>query len=237
MASILVLWDIDQTLIEARGAGLGIYADAFGKATGCPLHTMPRLAGLTERVIFREALKIHGIDETHDLFDRFAAELARGYSDRADEVRGLGRSLPGAEAALRALAARNDVVQSVLTGNTRNVAAVKLRTFGLDRYLDLDIGAYGTDDDVRANLVKIARQRVEAARGLRFDPATTILIGDTEHDVTAALDGGARIIAVATGSYTAAALTAAGADTVLDDLTQTADLVTTICGDLKRPHG
>jgi phosphoglycolate phosphatase-like HAD superfamily hydrolase len=191
---------------------------------------MPTLAGLTERVIFREALKIHGITETDDLFERFAAELARGHSERTDEVRRLGRSLPGAEDALRALDARADVVQSVLTGNTRTVAALKLRTFGLDRYLDLDIGAYGTDDDIRANLVRIARQRVEAARGIRFDPATTVLIGDTPHDVGAALDGGARIIAVATGSYTAAALADAGAGTVLDDLTQTGDLLTAVAG-------
>lgn len=228
MVLILVLWDIDQTLIESRSVGREIYADAFGKATGCPLHTMPALAGLTERVIFREALRIHGIAETGDLFERFAAEFARGYSERADEVSRLGRSLPGAEDGLRALDARADVVQSVLTGNTKTVAALKLRAFGLDRYLDLEIGAYGTDDDIRANLVKIARQRVEAARGIRFDPATTVLIGDTPHDVTAALDGGARIIAVATGSYTAAALTAAGADAVLDDLTQTDNLLTAV---------
>jgi phosphoglycolate phosphatase-like HAD superfamily hydrolase len=230
MASVLVLWDIDQTLIESRGVGRSIYADAFGRATGRPLDTLPTFAGLTERVIFREALALHGITETGDLFERFATELASGHCDRADEVRRGGRSLPGAEDALRALSGRADVVQSVLTGNTREVAALKLRTFGLDRYLDLDIGAYGTDDDIRANLVKIARQRVEAARGIRFGPATTVLIGDTPHDVAAALDGGARIIAVATGSFTAAALAAAGAGTVLDDLCQTEELLTAIHG-------
>lgn len=79
---------------------------------------MPALAGLTERVIFREALRIHGIAETGDLFERFAAEFARGYSERGDEVSRLGRSLPGAEDGLRALDARGDVVQSVLTGST-----------------------------------------------------------------------------------------------------------------------
>ena len=229
MVSLLVLWDIDQTLIDARGVGREIYADAFGRATGHRLDTMPRLAGLTERVIFREALALNGITATGDLFERFAAELARGYRDRADEVRSQGRSLPGAEDALRVLAARADVVQSVLTGNTRTVAGHKLHAFGLDRYLDLDIGAYGTDDDIRANLVKIARQRVAAARGIRFDPATTVLIGDTPHDVTAALDGGARIIAVATGRYTAADLIAAGAGTVLDDLYRVCEFLPALC--------
>jgi hypothetical protein len=71
------------------------------------------------------------------------------------------------------------VIQSILTGNTRPAAEIKLRAFGLDRYPDLDVGAYGTDDDDRASLVKIARQRAEAAHGVRFGPASTVLIGDT----------------------------------------------------------
>ncbi len=141
---------------------------------------------------------------------------------------------PGQLDALRELADRPDIIQSVLTGNTREAAEIKLRTFDLDRYLDLDIGAYGTDDDTRANLVKIARQRATAARGIPFDPAATVLIGDTPNDVIAARDGGARIIAVATGSDSAKDLAAAGADTVLDDLTRTDDLLSAIYGDQLR---
>jgi phosphoglycolate phosphatase len=234
MADILVLWDIDHTLIETRGVGGEIYADAFRAVTGQPLDQMPPLSGRTEPVIFREALKAHGIADTGDLYSWFADEQARGYAARADELRSRGRALPGAAEALRALADRPDVIQSVLTGNTRESAEIKLRTFDLDRYLDLDIGAYGSDDDTRANLVKIARQRAEAAHGVRFDAPSTVLIGDTPNDVVAARDGGARIIAVATGSDSAADLAATGADTVLDDLAQTDDLLTAIYGDQLR---
>jgi phosphoglycolate phosphatase len=92
------------------------------------------------------------------------------------------------------------------------------------------VGAYGTDDDARANLVKIARQHAEAAHDVRFDPVSTVLIGDTPNDVAAARDGGARIIAVATGSDSADDLASAGADTVLEDLTRTDDLLTAIYG-------
>lgn len=157
MAAILVLWDIDHTLIETRGVGGEIYADAFRAVTGRPLDEMPALSGRTEPVIFREALKTHGIDGDEDLYSRFADEQARGYAAREDEMRRRGRALPGAADALRALAERQDVIQSILTGNTRPAAEIKLRTFGLDRYLDLDAGAYGTDDDDRPNLVKISR--------------------------------------------------------------------------------
>jgi len=234
LATILVLWDIDHTLIETRGVGGRIYADAFRKVTGQPLEQMPELSGRTEPVIFREALKLHDITDTGDLYSQFAAEQARGYAERMDELRRQGRALPGAADALRELAKRPDVIQSVLTGNTREAAEIKLRTFNLDQYLDLDIAAYGTDDDTRANLVKIARQRATAARGIAFDPTAMVLIGDTPNDVAAARDGGARIIAVATGSDSAADLAAAGADTVLDDLTQTDDLLIAIYGDQQR---
>ncbi len=74
MATILVLWDIDHTLIETRGVGGQIYADAFRKATGQRLGEMPALSGRTEPVIFREALKIHDITDTGDLYRQFAAE-------------------------------------------------------------------------------------------------------------------------------------------------------------------
>jgi phosphoglycolate phosphatase len=231
MPVILVLWDIDHTLIETRGVGGEIYAEAFRAVTGHPLNQMPELSGRTEPVIFRDALKINGTAGTGDLYERFAAEQARGYASRADELRRRGRALPGAEDALRALAERDEVIQSVLTGNTRAAAEIKLHTFGLDRYLDFDSGAYGTDDDTRANLVKIARQRAEAAHGGRFDAASTVLIGDTPNDVAAARDGGARILAIASGSNTTAELADAGADRVFADLTQTGELLNAIYGD------
>ena len=87
MATILVLWDIDHTLIETRGVGGQIYADAFRKVTGQRLEEMPELSGRTEPVIFREALKVHDIADTGDLYRQFAAEQARGYAARMDELR------------------------------------------------------------------------------------------------------------------------------------------------------
>jgi phosphoglycolate phosphatase-like HAD superfamily hydrolase len=184
-------------------------------------------------VIFADVLKANGITANEDLYPRFAAEQARGYADHLDELRRRGRALPGATEALRALSERDDITQSVLTGNTRPAAEIKLRAFGLDRYLDFDIGAYGTDDDTRPNLVAIARQRAEKTRGQSFGNGQTILIGDTPNDVAAARDSNARIIAVATGKDTAADLTAAGADTVLSDLTDTSAVLTAIC---EKPH-
>jgi phosphoglycolate phosphatase-like HAD superfamily hydrolase len=222
---LLVLWDIDHTLLETCGVGSEVYAAAFQQVTGHPLVQMADMAGRTEPVIFRDTLALHGIDDPGDLFSQFAQEQARQYARCIADLRRKGRALPGALAALSALASIKNVVQSVLTGNTPSSARIKLSAFGLDDYLDLDAGAYGTDDDTRANLVPIARQRASERTGHEFGPETTVLIGDTPGDIAAARDGGARIIAVATGASTAAELTAAGAGTVLPDLTSTTALL------------
>jgi phosphoglycolate phosphatase len=228
MAHVLVLWDVDHTLIETGGVGFQVYAEAFAKVTGRPLGVVPNWAGRTEPDLFREALKGNGVDGRDSLYELFAAEQARGYRSRLDDLRRLGRALPGAAEALRALGSDARVTQSVLTGNTRPSAEIKLRAFGLDKHLDFEIGAYGTDDDTRANLVPIARQRAGQARLRSYAASDTVLIGDTPNDVAAARASGARIIAVATGSYTAASLAAAGAATVLPDLSDTVTVLNAI---------
>jgi beta-phosphoglucomutase-like phosphatase (HAD superfamily) len=147
-----------------------------------------------------------------------------------------GRALPGAADALAALAAvaaggpaaglARRVRQSVLTGNIRPVAEAKLAALGLDGPLDLRIGAYGDDHEVRAELVGVARRRAaDAATGGRpiadFRGRATVVVGDTPLDIEAALAAGARAVGVATGPFPTADLRAAGAHAVLPDLTDT----------------
>lgn len=225
---LLILWDIDHTLIETGGIGTEVYAAAFEEVTGRKLQQMAAVSGRTEPVIFRDTLALHGLDERGGLFDRFAEEQARGYADRLTDLQARGRALPGAAAALAALSARADVIQSVLTGNTRPSAEIKLRAFGLDTFLNLDIAAYGTDSDERQALVPIARERAARLTARQFSPDSTLLIGDTPADVTAARDGHARIIAVASGDFSTADLADAGAGTVLPDLSSTTALMDAI---------
>src|SRR5262249_29839439 len=143
----------------------------------------------------------------------------------SEELRRQGRALPGAAAALAAIARLPGVVQTVVTGNIPTVARIKLAAFELDRFLDLEVGAYGPDDHVRGNLVGMARRRAGARYGVAFGAGATLLIGDTPHDVTAARDGGARMVAVASGRFSAAQLREAGAPVVLPDLTDVTALL------------
>ena len=76
----------------------------------------------------------------------------------------------GPGAALAAVAALKDVVQSVLTGSSRPNATLKLRAFGLDQYLDLAIGGFaGSEAYPMGALLRATRLRAEENRraGLR----------------------------------------------------------------------
>ena len=56
-------------------------------------------------------------------------------------------------------------------------------------------------------------------------PGRCIVVGDTEHDVACARAAGARVIAVATGGTSMAALARCEPDLLLDDLTDAAAVV------------
>jgi phosphoglycolate phosphatase-like HAD superfamily hydrolase len=214
----LVLWDVDHTLMETGGVGFELFRAAFEQATGRELEHPAEVTGRTEPAIFRETVELQRMPYSPALFDRYAALLSAGYAASADEMTRRGRALPGAAEAIAALASTGEVVQSVLTGNLRPVAETKLQTFGLDSGLDLGVGAYGTDNDIRANLVPVARRRAAEKYQTDFPSAATVLIGDTPSDVQAALDSGARIIAVASGKSTAEELRHAGATVILPSL-------------------
>ena len=222
--TLLILWDVDHTLIENAGVSKLIYAAAFEELTGRrPDFTAPT-EGRTDPGIMRAFYQVHGL--AMPPWERVESALVQAGACHADLLKAKGSVLPGADAVLRLLGERSDVVQSTLTGNIRANALVKLATFGLDSLLDLDIGAYGSDGERRADLVGAARRRFADARG--HVPDRIMLVGDTPRDVEAALSGGAEILAVASGIHSHADLLAAGAGTVLDDLTDSARVLTAL---------
>ncbi len=215
----LILWDVDHTLLETGGVGGEVFRAAFQHVTGRPATRMADPTGQTEPVLFRETLRLNDLDELfdQDLFPAFAARQAEEYARRADELRSRGRVLPGVTAVLSTLAKDPCVVQTVVTGNTKPAAAVKLETFDLSGYLDLDVGAYGTDSGDRADLIRTARRRISQTYSVGPD-VLTVLLGDTPADVAAGLRTGCKVVGVATGNASTAELAAAGASVTLAQL-------------------
>jgi phosphoglycolate phosphatase len=230
----LVLWNIDLTLLDVGRVARDAYADAFRRVTGRSLAALPQLAGRSDTEIFFESLYLNdvptGDDEVADaeLLARYCWELESAFTQRQGELLAQGRLLPGAEAAVAALAAQPDVVQTVLTGTIKPNAICKLQAFGLDRFFDLEIGGYGSDAYPRGSLLLLVKNQAGDKYGTPVSDDAAVYIADTVRDIEAAATGGARCLAVATGRSTAAELRDAGADVVLADLSDTAQVVAVV---------
>ncbi|CAG7651688.1 HAD family hydrolase [Actinacidiphila bryophytorum] len=216
--ALIVLWDIDHTLVDNGGVSKEIYADAYEAVVGVRAGEAAVTRGRTDRVVMREMFLRNGGGGAE--WARVEEALAAAGAGRAVGLRKRGKALPGVRDVLMAASVRVGWVSSVLTGNIAANARMKLAAFGLDALVDLDVGAYGADAEDRPQLVDIARRRVHRERGLPAD-TPVVLVGDTPRDVEAALTSGAEVIAVASGVDSAAALRAAGAPVVLPDLADT----------------
>jgi len=232
MHDVLVLWDIDGTLLNAGGIGRELYDVVFVQLFGRSLSACAPMAGRTDRAIILETLVLAGVNEPWRYVDPFIAGLSAQAPLMRSAVVTRGRALPGALAALSLIGGHAH--QSVLTGNIRPLAEVKLAALGLREGLDLRIGAYGDDHEDRAELVQVARRRASCVHGSSsptpFAGRSTVVVGDTPLDIAAALSAGARAVGVATGAYSAADLLAAGAHAVLPSLVDTSLVVDTILG-------
>ena len=219
---LLVLWDVDGTLVDSAGHGRDAFVEAFEAVVGRPPDRV-EFAGRTDHEI---ALAM--LSGERDRLPRLLQELAAALEARKDAMRREGHAYPGVPETLAALHDRDGVVQSLLTGNIEANAALKVGAFGLERWLDFEVGAYGSDPhEKRSELVAVARERAAAKYG---EPAAAVLVGDTPLDVRAAQDAGARAVAVATGFAELDALRASGPDVLLPDLRDTGAAVEAILG-------
>jgi phosphoglycolate phosphatase-like HAD superfamily hydrolase len=235
VSSFLVLWDVDYTLVDAAGVGWHLYHAAFADLYGRELPAVAgraSMAGRTDRAIALDVLDLAGVPDPRGQVSRFEAALGRLAPGVTGMVAASARALPGAAAALAALAEVPGVAQSLLTGNVRPLAEAKLAPLRLTEHLDLNVGAYGNEHEIRSELVHLARERAAAAYGRDFGGHSTILVGDTPLDVEAALATGARAVGVATGQFSLAELGAASPQAVLPDLTDTTAVLAAVLAGL-----
>ena len=207
------MWDIDYTLLRGGGVASQAWKAAFTELTGVPWQATPIFAGRTDLDICAEVFSTHGVTDCTP--ERFFARYVEMVHDNRHQFAEQGALMPGVREVLDRLSADPGVVQTLVTGNVPEVAVAKVAAFGLAGVFDAEVGGYGTDDSVRATLVRRSLERAEAKYGGRFRP---VVIGDTAYDVSAALANDAIAVGVATGSTSMAELVLAGAHAVLPDL-------------------
>lgn len=224
----LVLWNVDHTLVDVGRVTREAYAEAFQRVTGRPLVRLAPTAGRTESEIIFETMAFNDVPTTDDTLPAFIDALGRAFAARRGSLREHGRVLPGAREGLAAVARLPRVVQTVLTGSIQPNAIIKLTELGLDRYLDFEVGGYGSEVYPKGALVELARTRASRKYGLPFGESATVMIADSPYDVRAAHIAHTTIIGVATGTATEAELRSAGADVVLPTLSDTAAVIRAI---------
>ena len=214
----VLLFDIDGTLIDAGGAGQSAMEQAVAHVFGetRAVEGIPA-AGRTDRAIARDLFDYYSIPATEENWSRY---LAHYLSLLPDSLRTRqGCILPGVVPLIERLAAHEDVFLGLLTGNFAEGARLKLEHYGLHHHFRT--GGYG---DIHLDRDDVARDALTAVKTHLPDvrPEQIWVVGDTPSDVRCGRAIGAKVLAVATGLFSAQELLSHEPDLLLADLTLTA---------------
>jgi phosphoglycolate phosphatase len=209
---IVMLFDIDGTLIQTGGAGGAALMTAFSDLFDVADPREVPFSGRTDRGIARSLFRAHRVDDTDSNWHRLKDEYLRRLLVYLPQREGL--VLPGISRLLCHLSARDDVALGLLTGNVRDGAKLKLEHFRLFHHFTF--GGYGDHfvnrDDVARAALAASREHVQ--HEVPLDQVW--VIGDTPMDIRCARAIGARAVAVATGWHSRERLAAAAPDLLLD---------------------
>ena len=236
---MLILFDIDATLIKTGGVGMLAMTEA-GRAlfgAGFTAEGVP-FAGRLDPLIIGDLLVRNGLEATAE----HRAAMRRGYRDALRtrfEADNTSYTLPGVTALLDALGGMNGSVArgsapltlGLLTGNFPETGSIKLQHAGIDPQ-GFAVRVWGDesphDPPAREHLPGVALERVGAAWGRAASGAEVVVIGDTPDDIACARAHGCRVLAVATGQFSAGDL--AHADRTVEDLSDTQGVLAWLMG-------
>ena len=211
----LVLFDVDKTLLTRNQAHERVFEMAYAQV--CSFVPEPHLfatSGMTDSAIMRKTLIMSGFSQAQvDSFqERFFAFMIKAFPHELKKTP--VAVLPGARNALKNLAKQHYLL-GLVTGNLEPIAWHKMASVHLKQYLSL--GGFGSDHQVRSELVKIAIERAKLNFG--FIGEQVYVVGDTPKDIAAGKAiKGVETIGVTTGRFDRVALTKAGADLVVKNL-------------------
>ena len=211
--SLVVLFDIDGTLIDTGGAGGTAMRNAFRKVFGVERPSNVPYSGRTDRNIGGAMLTVHGLEDNPNNWDRLRSAYLEELAIQLPQHD--GRTLAGVESLIEELQGRPETAIGLLTGNLRRAATLKLSHYGLAE--PFTFGGFGDDHHSRDRVAQAALEEAMAVIG--GVPSRCVVVGDTPHDVTCARAIEAEVIAVSTGIHPRDELAEAQPDLLVDDLT------------------
>jgi phosphoglycolate phosphatase len=219
----LVLFDLDGTLVDCAGAGRRAIETAFREVLGLPDIEGPsrrvRFEGKTDPVIVEEIAREAGVpvERLAGVEAEFRASYVGALREELARPDPRRRIMPGVRALLEALRHEPQVLIGLLTGNIEEGARAKLEPFGLNGYFTS--GGFSSDHKDRAEIARVARDRLAHLTGREIPPERVSVVGDTELDIHCARVNGFRAVAVQSGWIPRERLLAARPDALFDDLT------------------
>ena len=176
-----IVFDIDGTLLYLTDSERDAYVGAFREALGIEgvNSDWGSYQSQSDVGVAREVLELH-LGRPHTQAD-LDSVLERYVGLMSATVSGAGyvpREVPGASAALAALAERRDLRIGLATANLRPVAELRLRRAGMwDRF---EAGGYGEDGDTKDLILGASIRRLAQAEAGIDRPL--VFIGDRDTD-------------------------------------------------------
>ena len=210
---VVVLFDVDETLIHSGGSGTRSWKVAFEKLYGISAdigahstsgETDPQIAKATALAVLG---RVPSEDELVRLYVEYLLHLAQDILISPEY-----RVMPGVEKLLTRLG-ENGMILGIVSGAMEGAARTKLLPGNLNRFFVF--GAYGSDSTNRGELTKIAIGKATLLHS-GLVPAEVFVVGDTPNDMKAAIAAGAVPVGVATGTYSIEDLRAAGGVHILE---------------------
>ena len=221
---MMVLFDVDGTLLRSRGVGLRSMEEAIEQLHGVSVDArVLKTGGRLDQHLFSELLELGALPDD----EKSIEELTRTYIERMTHhfsVDSWSVPLEGAQKLVEAVHEDESLCSALLTGNIEETCWLKLEDAGFERTW-FDFGVYGNEGQHRRDLPIIAMQRYRKIHDQSIESKRVVVIGDTPHDVDCAMHSGCRSIAVATGMSPRDRLQESGAGLVVDSLTDSEKLL------------
>lgn len=214
----LFLFDVDQTLITSPSSGR--FAQSIKNLFGIDITINKEIAGLTDPLIFELLLKDEGWNgaEIATNMPRLIKECEKIYLQTFQP--GSVQLMPGVRELLKALEEKDELL-GLATGNLETIAHRKLEDVDIDHFFK--VGGYGNDPhQTRSEIVSAAIKKA----GYENNKNDVYVIGDSPRDIEGARVAGVKhSVGVTNGFRDVSELINAGAEIVIEDFTNTAEIM------------
>ncbi|TCO72261.1 HAD family hydrolase [Marinisporobacter balticus] len=197
MKEILIVWDIDGTLINSRGCGREAMEKAFHTMFGVENgFTDIKMAGRLDAMIVKDAFQKNNIIDADislffDTYCNILTDLLK--------VETYIEVLPGVKKILEYGSENYNFFHALGTGNLEKGARIKLESHDLNKYFQT--GGFGDEALERWNIIHKAVENAQEFKGITYDYDNIYVIGDTPLDIECGKILGIKSIAVCTGAH------------------------------------